>query len=423
VLRRLLLPDDPVQRALTLATMTAALSTGLFYTVSALYFTRVIGLEATTVGIGLTIAGAVGVLASFAGGHAADRVGADRIQWWGNAIQGLAMLAYVGADGPASFTLIACVAVGARALQGTAKATVQARWFTGAERVAVRARLRVVTNVFIGLGTVLAAAALIVDTGAAYRTTMIAVGLLTAAATVPLSGLRRRVDGFGMRMDVHLEADRVRGPSPLRDRTYVTSVALNSVLAMQFGLTSVGVPLWIATRTEAPAVVISALLVLNTVIVALFQVTASRGTHDVRVAGRAARRGGLLLAIACLLFGAAGSVGAVVAVVVLVVAEVIASAAEVWCEAGSWGLAFELAHPRSAGAYQGLSQTGYAVAAMLAPAVITATAVEQGLAGWAFLAAVFAAAGAGVARVARRAARAERLSELADTMRRTNELA
>ena len=46
-LSRLLFPADPVQRSLTVATMSASLSTGLFYSVSALYFTRVIGLEAT----------------------------------------------------------------------------------------------------------------------------------------------------------------------------------------------------------------------------------------------------------------------------------------------------------------------------------------------------------------------------------------
>ena len=92
MIRRFLLPPDPVQRALTLATMTASLSTGLFYSVSALYFTRVIGLTATTVGLGLTIAGAVGVVASFLGGYAADRVGADRLQLVANAVQGVALL-------------------------------------------------------------------------------------------------------------------------------------------------------------------------------------------------------------------------------------------------------------------------------------------------------------------------------------------
>ena len=129
---------------------------------------------------------------------------------------------------------------------------------------------------------------------------------------------RLSVPGFATVMDVHLDPDRVRGRSPLRDRTYVTSVALNSVIAMQFSMTSVGVPLWIVTRTEAPTVVISVLLVLNTVVVALFQVRAARGTHDIAVAGRTVRRGSLLLAAGCLLYAAAGSVGAVAAVALLV---------------------------------------------------------------------------------------------------------
>ena len=403
---RRLLSTEPVERALTLATVTASLSTGLFYSVSALYFTRVIGLSATTVGLGLTVAGAVGVAASFLGGHLADRVGADRLQVAANAIQGVALLAYVWADTAVVFTLIACVAVGGRSLQGSAKATLQARWFTGPERVAIRARLRVVTNVFIGLGTCLAAVALVVDTAGAYRATMVVVALLTALATVPLAGLRTRVPGLTECLAVHVDADgaRVRGSSPLRDRTYVTSVALNSVIAMQFGMQSVGVPLWIATRTDAPTVVISVLLVVNTVFVALFQVRAARGTHDIRFAGRIVRRGSLLLAAACLLYGAAGSTGAVLAVVVLVVAELLGSWAEVWCEAGGWGLAFELADPLSAGAYQGLSQTGYSLASMLAPLVVTATAVDHGLPGWTLLAVLFAAAGVAVAALAGRAA-------------------
>lgn len=413
-LHRLLLPSDPVERALSAATMAASLATGLFYSVSALYFTRVIGLEATTVGVGLTIAGAVGVLMSFAGGYAADRVGADRLQLWANAVQGLAMLAYVAADGTVAFVLVACVAVGSRSLQGTAKATVQARWFTGAERVEIRARLRVITNVFIGLGTVLAGAALLVDTATAYRVTMLAVGGFALLATVPLAGLRGRAEGFGARMDAHLAVDRVVGPSPLRDRTYLTTVALNSVIAMQFGLQTVGVPLWIATATDAPTVLISVLLVVNTAFVALFQVRASRGTDEVARAGRVARRGSLLLGAACLLYAGAGSVGTLAAVAVLLVAGLLGSWAEVWCEAGGWGLAFELADPRSAGAYQGLAQTGYALANMAAPAVVTVTAVDHGFPGWVLLGALFVAAGVAVGTLARRAARSRGSVESVD---------
>ena len=73
---------------------------------------------------------------------------------------------------------------------------------------------------------------------------------------------------------------------------------------------------------------ISVLLVINTVFVALFQVRASRGTHDVRVAGRTVRRGSLLVAAACVLYGAAGSTGVVVAIVVLVLVAVLVLAGQ-----------------------------------------------------------------------------------------------
>lgn len=398
---------DPVARALTTATMAASLSVGLFYSVSALYFTRVLGLSATSVGLGLTVAGACGVVASYAAGWASDRVGADRIQRWAMVGHGLALLAYVLVDDLVWFVVVACFAVGLRATQGTARQALLARWFTGPERVRIRAQLRVVTNVFIGLGTVLAGITLVVDTGSAYRVTMAATGVLILLATLPLVRLRRAVPDVAVRVRRQVGgAGAPRGRSPLTDRTYLCAVALSAVLAVQFGLQTVGVPLWVAGHTEAPTVVITVLMVVNTIFVAVLQVPASRGTHDVVLAGRAVRRAGAILAVGCGLFAAAAYGDATTAVVLLVLGAVAVAAGEVLSEAGGWGLAFELADPRSAGAYQGVSQTGYAVAAMLAPALVTVTAISHGTAGWAVLAGMFLLAGTGTALVARRAARA-----------------
>lgn len=53
-------PADPVAAALTTSAMAASFSNGVFYTVSALFFTRVVG----QVGLGLTVAGAVAIAAS-----------------------------------------------------------------------------------------------------------------------------------------------------------------------------------------------------------------------------------------------------------------------------------------------------------------------------------------------------------------------
>ena len=416
-----LLPRDPVARALTVSTMAFAASTGIFYTVSVLYFTRVVGLSAGTVGLGLGIAGGAGVLGSYLAGRWSDRRGAHRVQVWGLLAQALALAAYSFTSDAVTFTAVAVVVSAGRGVQSTARQALLARWFTGPERVDVRARLRVVTNVLIGLGTLAAAVALLVDTAAAYRTAMVATAVLLLGAVVPLVRLPRRVPELAARMLADAPAavapdtgstagstteagDRAAaGVHPLRDRTYVASVVLNAVVAMQFGVMTVGVPLWVAT-TDAPTAVVSALLVVNTALVALLQVRASRGTHDVRAAGRAVRRGAVLLAGACVLYAAAGYGILVAATALLRLAAVAHSLGEVLSEAGGWGMAFELADPRRAGAYQGLSQTGYALAGMVAPVVVTALPIRFGTPGWLVLGEVFVVAGAGAAWVARRAA-------------------
>ncbi|MEV6285734.1 MFS transporter [Kribbella sp. NPDC051770] len=395
---------DPVERALASAVAALSLSRGMFFAVSALYFTRGVGLSPAAIGIGLTVAGGFGVLASYVGGRLSDRWGADRLQQWALAANGVSLLAYAFAGDLITFLAVAVCVSTTRGLQGTAQMTMLARWYVGPERVAVRARLRVVMNVLMGVGTLLASLALLVDTATAYRVTIVVVGVLTLLGALPLIGLRRRVSGLAARMDVSAALGVPRGPSPLRDRTYVASTLLNAVVAIHFGLTSVGIPLWVADHTEAPTVVVSALLLVNTAYVALFQIRASRGTQNVRTAGQSVRRAGLLLLIACLLFATAGQLGAVAATVVLLLGALASSAAETKGEAGSWGMAFELADPARAGAYQGLSQTGHALALMLGPAVVTTTAVDQGVPGWIGLGVLFAAAGTATGVVANRAA-------------------
>jgi MFS family permease len=192
--------------------------------------------------------------------------------------------------------------------------------------------------------------------------------------------------------------------SPWRDPRYLAFAALSGIFAMQFGLLEVGVPLWVAHDTSAPAPVVSALLILNTVVVIAFQVPLSRGTHDFRVAGRVVGIAGVLMAAACFIYAAAASTSPFWAVVILLVGGAVHAFAEVLSQAGVWGLGFELADPVKAGAYQGLTGTFYSAGATFAPLVITATALNLGLPGWGILAAMFLLAAAGMTAIALRAA-------------------
>ncbi|BCY12021.1 MFS transporter [Actinoplanes sp. L3-i22] len=388
-----LIGTGPVERALTLSIAASSLAKGVLFGVSALFFTTVIGLSPATVGLGLTVAGAAGMAAAFGAGHLADRVGAHRVLVAATLVQGAALAAYGSAASAVTFTLIAGAAVGAQGAQRTAQATLLALHFTGPDRVAVRARLRVVTNVFVGLGSAAATAALALGTATAYVIAMLIASALVLASAIPLRGLPAPMRS----------ADRSRSArSPLRDFRYVGIAALYGVLTIQFGLLTVGMPLWVTLHTRAPATTVALLLVLNTALVAVFQVPAARLVTDVRAAGRTVIVSSIFLVLTCILYAAAGPLPALLAVGVLVLALLAASAAEVLSEAGAWSLAFELADPRNAGAYQGISQTGFAAGTMLAPAVVTGTAIAHGTAGWLALAALFLAAGLGTHRLATR---------------------
>jgi len=403
-------PADPVARALTAASLSLTVANGMFYAVSALLFTRAMGIPAVTVGIGLTVSGAVGVLTSLGAGYLADRVGALRLLTLCVVAQGLSLASFSVVDGVPAFVAVACLATGARQAGASARSALVARSFTGPSRVEMRARLHVVVNVGIGLGTCVAAAALLVDTPAAYRIAVFAVGCVTTTGALPLVRLARSTEAArrlaepaasGPEPDEATQAVS-SGRSPFRDPQYLVVVGLTSVFAVHFGLQTVGLPLWIASHTEVPSVMISVLLVLNTVLVALFQVRFARGATTVPSAARTMTRACVVLVVACGLYAAASVGNVALAVTVLVVAALVHAAAELWGEAGSWTLSFDLADERTAGAYQGLSTMGYAVATMIAPLLVTTTVISHGPAGWAMLAGLFVLVGLAFAVGARR---------------------
>jgi MFS family permease len=381
-----------LERALTWGTATSSLAKGLLFGISALFFTRVIGLSAPTVGLGLTIAGGAGLIASFGSGYLSDRLGAGRVLVVATVCQGVALGAYGLARSAVAFVLTACVAVAAEAAQRTARTTLLARQFTGAERVSVRARLRVATNVFIGVGSVAAAGALTVNSQPGYVVTMVVAAALVLASAIPLRHLPSPPP-----------AARAFAGEPLRDRRYVALAGLNGLLTIQFGVLTVGMPLWVTGHTRAPAATVALMLVVNTAFVALLQVRAARLARDIPTAGRVVLVAAVALVGACGLYAAAAHGPAAVAVVLLIAGVLAHSTGEILAESGGWELAFELADPRFAGAYQGVSQTGPAIGAMLAPAVVTTTAIDHGGPGWLALAVVFLIAGAATCVIAARA--------------------
>jgi sugar phosphate permease len=381
-----LIPERGALRTLAAATLVNTFGTGMMFTTSALYFTRIVGLSPAQVGVGLTCAGLVGLLSGVPLGHVADRVGPREIQIaLVSAIAALDLLyAVVGAFW--QFVVVACVIAffdsGTRSARGALIALAVGR----DRRSYARAYLRAITNIGITAGAACAGIALHLDTGAAYRTLIVVDAATYALCALVLVALPRIPP-----------VSREHAASPwqaLSDRPYVAMVFVSGLLALHFGLIEIGVPLWVANYTSAPRTLVSLLFIVNTVSVVLFQVRVARGVDTPAQGARAMRRAGVVLFVACALFASADGPSRPEAIALLIAAAAVHVLGEILQSAGSFCLNIELAPERAQGQYQGLAGTGMMLSTMLAPSVIALLPLGVGRPGWLILGGVFVVSGA-----------------------------
>lgn len=396
LLRDLVPPPGPV-RVLAVSGLARTIGFGIMMSVAVLYFTRAVDIPAARVGLGMTIAAACGMVASVLAGRAADRFGARDTAILLVTVQGVAVSCYGLVGGFVPFVVAVSVVISCHSSAEAARGALVAGVVAPDKRVVTRALLHSITNLGVSLGAVAGGVALHVDSKPVYAGVLIACGVLFAG-----SGL------------VYLRLPRVeRVPHPaggprwevFRDKPFVLFAALNALLIMHDGIATVVLPLWIAERTDAPVAVYAVILLLNTVMVVLFQVRASRGSADVAGGVRALRTSGVLLAGCCVLYALAAGQPAWVAVVALLVGAAVHVFGELLQSAGSWALAFDLAPEHAHGQYQGVFNMSIQLGGVLTPVLGTALVMGAGWPGWVVLAAVLLGAGLAAPVVARWAAR------------------
>jgi predicted MFS family arabinose efflux permease len=202
-------------RTFAVVTLVNTVGNGLLATAAVLYFTHVVGLSGGQVGVGLTLAGGLGLLVGIPLGHLADRRGPREVLLALLVAEAFATAAYVLVDSYAAFLIAAAFVVTLDRGSSAVRQGLIAQVLDPAQRVRGRAALRSVTNVGFAVGSTVAGIAIAIDTRAAYDLLIVGDALTFLAAAALLLRLPHvapappRGDDDGPRLIV------------LRDRPYL----------------------------------------------------------------------------------------------------------------------------------------------------------------------------------------------------------
>jgi MFS family permease len=403
-LLRLAGPTSLVRR-LSVQSVLSAFGDGVFLTGSAVFFTQIVGLSAAQVGLGLTVAGVVTFFLAVPLGKLSDRFGAKRVWATASLVEALTYLVWLAVGGMASFVAmmvaLELVVTTSRAARNAYRFDV----FPREQRVSSNAYFRAARNVGYTLGALLAGVALATNSDAVIR----AVPVVTAGLLLLNALLVSRLPGTAHHVEtetpleavVHAEGRR----SALHNRGYLLMSVFGGVLATHQVLLNVVIPLWLVEETDAPRVLLAWLFGTNTVMAVLLQVAAARGVVTVTDSLRAQRRGAMFFVLSCGIVLVTHDTVGWVTIALVWLGHVTVTGAELFQSAGEWGLQAELSDPARRGEYQGVSQLGYTVGSVWAPAAYTFLAMSWGTPGWLVIAAVVGVAAVAIHPAARAAER------------------
>ncbi|MBL1118034.1 MFS transporter [Streptomyces sp. 110] len=411
-----------------IVTFVDRIGSGLWGATATLYFTFAAGLSTAEIGVLLAVSGAIGIAGPPLGGLLADRVRLRPLLITVQLVRAAASLALLTTTDLRLLLAIASVgSLGDRAAAVLTK--LYATRVAGPERVRYQAISRTAMNVGWAVGGLAAAAALTGGTVTVYRwlltgdaLSFVASALFTLGCAEPPSASRIAATSASVESGDSAPAGSAPAPTecapaptgsalaaaecasaaeepasapaepapapqkttasnPWRDRRYLAYTATEAVLFLDDSVFKVGLPLWAVTATSTPHQLVPLLLVLNNLLVVLFQVPFAR----FGVTPHTARTSLWPLAGAFLVGGAAlaaSTAGAPwFAAATLVLAATAFTVAEMLHATISWELSVVLAPPTAQGAYLGVHGLAQAVQRSAGPLAVTA-AIAAGPLGW-----------------------------------------
>jgi hypothetical protein len=376
-------PSEPGGRIVAVIGFVDALGTGLFLPLSVIYMTRIVRLAATSVGLGLTLAGVAGIAMTPLCAVLMRRIAPRSIVGGCFAVSAAAFVAYTQVDSFAAFLAVAVVVQCASRLERPATAVLVLETSRQSNSIIALGSRQALRNAGYGLGGLLAAVVLLFPGRAPFEAALLANALSYVMAGV----LLRRLPSS----EASAHSDGTLRQAA-RDRRFTALAALNTFISLHDSILRVAMPLWIVTRTHAPAALAGVLFALNTVLVVLGQLPVSKAVAKHHGIGRSYAIAAATFCACGIAFAVAAGASTGLATALLMLALAAQTLAELENTAAEAFLSVELAPPAMRGQYIALFKTSMAVQQAIGPIIVTVAIVDLGRLGWVLLAAITALA-------------------------------
>lgn len=412
-----LIPPTPLSRRLALQSLLFATAEGAFLTGSAVFFTQVVGLTPTQVGLGLSIGAVVSFALAYPAGRLVDIVGPKRMWSAGALVAALLFGFWPFLEG---FWAYAAMVVVFQAVENTAGAGRNAYVLDvlpDEERVRTQAHMYSSLNVGFTLGALVGGVALAIDNLTLIRWMpflTVGIGLVNAL------WIRRLPDAPHDVAVASKEAGERRTPIPgkgaLRNPGWMALSFFTGTMWSNQVLLNVVIPLWLVEATDSPHWLLAWLFATNTILCIFLPAYTSEGITTVGDALRATRISAAFFVVSCLITMVTHETVGLVTMLLVWLGHLTVTGAELATSAGSWAFSATLMDPRRRGDYGGVQEVFSTLGGGWAPVVYTFLALSWDGPGWLVIGAIVAVAAVGMHPAARAAERFLRREVPADQL-------